>query len=106
MANYSAHSRPARAAQDTHPDEAAQVITSAWPTKLLQIGHLLLHGGAGPITVTAWADKLAEARPAWVLTPVDPGFDGTPRPAGLDSARGLARLYVALLDQLGLADVS
>jgi pimeloyl-ACP methyl ester carboxylesterase len=71
-------------------------------------GHpfLLLHGGAGPVTVTAWADKLAQARHAYVLTPVNPGFDGTPRPEGLDSAHGLARLYVALLDQLGLADVS
>jgi pimeloyl-ACP methyl ester carboxylesterase len=71
-------------------------------------GHpfLLLHGGAGPVTVTAWADKLAEARHARVLTPVDPGFDGTPRPRGLDSAGAVARLYVALLDQLGLADVS
>ncbi len=71
-------------------------------------GHpiLVLHGGGGPLTVTAWADRLAEARHARVLTPVHPGFNGTPRPAGLDSVGALARLYVALLDELALRDVT
>ena len=71
-------------------------------------GHpiLLLHGGGGPLTVGAWADQLAAARPARVLTPVHPGFNGTPRPAGLDSIGGLARLYLALLDDLALEDVT
>ncbi|MGH7041834.1 MAG: alpha/beta fold hydrolase [Acetobacteraceae bacterium] len=71
-------------------------------------GHpvLLLHGGGGPLTVTGWADKLAEARHARVLTPVHPGFNGTPRPGALDSVPALARLYVALLDRLELADVT
>jgi pimeloyl-ACP methyl ester carboxylesterase len=71
-------------------------------------GHpvLLLHGGGGPLTVTAWADQLAQARHARVLTPVHPGFNGTARPGNLDSAGGLARLYVALLDDLELTDVT
>jgi pimeloyl-ACP methyl ester carboxylesterase len=71
-------------------------------------GHpiLLLHGGGGPATVSPWADKLADARHARVLTPVHPGFNGTPRPEALDSVRGLARTYVALLGQLGLRDVT
>ena len=71
-------------------------------------GHpfLLLHGGGGPQTVTAWADQFAGARHARVLTPVHPGFDGTPRPGALDSAGTLARVYVALLDQLKLRDVT
>ena len=71
-------------------------------------GHpvLLLHGGGGPLTVTPWADRLAGARPARVLTPVHPGFAGTPRPAGLDSIRGLAATYVELLDALDLQDVT
>jgi pimeloyl-ACP methyl ester carboxylesterase len=71
-------------------------------------GHpiLLLHGGGGPQTVTVWADKLAAARPARVLTPVHPGFGGTSRPAELGSVRALARLYVALLDELDLHDVT
>ena len=71
-------------------------------------GHpfLLLHGGAGPQSVTGFADRLAEAGPARVVTPVHPGFAGTPRPGGLNSIAGLARLYVSLLDGLGLDGVT
>jgi pimeloyl-ACP methyl ester carboxylesterase len=68
--------------------------------------YLLLHGGAGPQSVTPFADLLAEAQPARVIAPVHPGFAGTSRPAGLDSPSGLARLYAALLDELGLTDVT
>jgi pimeloyl-ACP methyl ester carboxylesterase len=67
---------------------------------------LLLHGGAGPQSVTGFADQLAEAEPARVITPVHPGFAGTPRPAGLSSVAALARLYVLLLDELGLTGVT
>jgi pimeloyl-ACP methyl ester carboxylesterase len=71
-------------------------------------GHpvLLLHGGGGPLTVAPWADQLAGAEPARVITPTHPGFGGTPRPAALDSVAGLAATYVALLDALDLTDVT
>jgi pimeloyl-ACP methyl ester carboxylesterase len=71
-------------------------------------GHpfLILHGGGGPQTVTGFADLLAAREHARVITPVHPGFGGTPRPDGLDSPRGLAALYGGLLDELGLADVT
>jgi pimeloyl-ACP methyl ester carboxylesterase len=71
-------------------------------------GHpfLLLHGGGGPATVTPWADQLAKAEPAHVFTPVHPGFLGTPRPDGLHSPRGLATVYVSLLEELDLRDVT
>ena len=71
-------------------------------------GHpfLLLHGGGGPLTVTPWADRFAGAEHAHVLTPVHPGFNGTPRPAALDSIAGLAATYVGLLDALDLQDVT
>jgi pimeloyl-ACP methyl ester carboxylesterase len=66
---------------------------------------LLLHGGAGPVSVDGFADLLSAAGPARVLVPVHPGFGGTPRPDGLDSISALARLYGQLLDDLGLTDV-
>jgi pimeloyl-ACP methyl ester carboxylesterase len=44
---------------------------------------LLLHGGAGPQSVTGFAELLATAHDAQVLVPVHPGFGGTPRPGRL-----------------------
>lgn len=67
---------------------------------------LLLHGGAGPQSVAAFADLLATTRPARVLTPTHPGFGGTPRPDGFGSIADLAAAYVALLDELDLVDVT
>lgn len=67
---------------------------------------LILHGGAGPQSVSGFADLLAETAHVRVITPTHPGFGGTPRPNGLDSIRRLAELYVALLDQLALTDVT
>src|SRR5258706_1338589 len=71
-------------------------------------GHpiLVMHGGGGPQTVTEWADQLADAVPAHVFTPTHPGFAGTPCPGKLDTIAGLAAVYVALLDELGLTDVT
>lgn len=71
-------------------------------------GHpiLVLHGGGGPQTVAGWADHLADAAHAQVITPTHPGFAGTPRPDKLNSIAGLAAAYVALLDRLDLAEVS
>jgi pimeloyl-ACP methyl ester carboxylesterase len=67
---------------------------------------LLLHGGAGPQSVTGFAESLAEAEGARVITPAHPGFASTPRPEALDSVRGLAALYVALLDHLDVTGVT
>jgi pimeloyl-ACP methyl ester carboxylesterase/quercetin dioxygenase-like cupin family protein len=67
---------------------------------------LLLHGGAGPQSVDGFAALLAASRPARVLTPVHPGFVGTPRPDALDSIGGLAKLYVQLIEELGLSGVT
>src|ERR1700754_1897562 len=67
---------------------------------------LLLHGGGGPQTVAGFAEQLAAARPARVLGPIHPGFDGTPRPAALHDVAGLAAVYVALLDRFGLDDAT
>src|SRR5580658_8740933 len=70
-----------------------------------QYVYVLLHGGAGPQSVTGFAGQLAgggATGPARVITPVHPGFADTPRPAGLNSIAGLARLYVSLLGELGV----
>ncbi|MFI2365136.1 alpha/beta fold hydrolase [Promicromonospora sp. NPDC019610] len=67
---------------------------------------LLLHGGGGPATMTGFADLLARRTHSRVLTPTHPGFAGTPRVPGVDSTRTLAAAYVALLDELGLGDVT
>ena len=67
---------------------------------------LLLHGGAGPDSVTGFADQLAARLPVRVLTPVHPGFGGTPRPSSLDSISALASVYRSLLAELGLTGVT
>lgn len=67
---------------------------------------LLLHGGAGPQSVSGFADLLAATEPLRVITPVHPGFDDTPRPDNVTSIGDLAAVYVALLDELDLVDVT
>jgi pimeloyl-ACP methyl ester carboxylesterase len=67
---------------------------------------LLLHGGAGPDSVTGFADLLAERFPYRVLTPVHPGFNGTERPDWLDSIGKLAEVYERLLVELDLTGVT
>jgi pimeloyl-ACP methyl ester carboxylesterase len=66
-------------------------------------GVLVLHGGAGPGSVAGLSAALAEH--ASVVTPVHPGFEGTPRVPWLDSAADLADAYLDLLEVLGLSDV-
>ncbi|HET7012500.1 MAG TPA: alpha/beta hydrolase [Streptosporangiaceae bacterium] len=66
---------------------------------------LLLHGGAGPQSVTGFGEMLA-ATGLRVIVPVHPGFGGTERPEYLHSMRGLALTYAALLDELDLTAVT
>jgi pimeloyl-ACP methyl ester carboxylesterase len=68
--------------------------------------YLVLHGGAGPQSVSEFAHILAEKDRNRVITPTHPGFGGTPRPEVLDSVPKLARLYRGLLDEFGLEDVT
>lgn len=65
---------------------------------------LLLHGGAGPTSVTGFATLLAE-NGFRAITPVHPGFAGTPRRTGTTDVPGLASMYAAVLDELELSDV-
>jgi len=47
--------------------------------------YLVLHGGAGPQSVAAFSQRLAEKGANRVVTPTHPGFGGTPRPDELHS---------------------
>lgn len=67
---------------------------------------LVLHGGGGVFTVKGFADLLAERTHSRVLVPTHPGFAGTARPTGAATTRDLAATYVALLEELGLSDVT
>jgi len=64
---------------------------------------LLLHGGAGPRTMTGIAAAMSEH--VYVIAPTHPGFDGTPRPEWADSVADLATAYLDLLDVLDLSTV-
>ena len=87
-------------------------LTGVGPVEVTvaEYGHgqpfLLLHGGAGPASVTGFAEKFAAAHDVRVLVPTHPGFGGTPRPEALNSVAGLAVLYNTLLSQLDLQDVT
>jgi pimeloyl-ACP methyl ester carboxylesterase len=66
-------------------------------------GALVLHGGAGPRSVAGLAAALSQH--SYVVVPTHPGFDGTPRPDGLDSVADLASAYLDLAEELGLRTV-
>jgi pimeloyl-ACP methyl ester carboxylesterase len=67
---------------------------------------VVLHGGAGPVSVAGFADLLARSHEVRVLAPTHPGFGGTPRPTELSQMRDLATLYVHLVEDLDLTDVT
>ena len=67
---------------------------------------LLLHGGAGPTSVAAFAERLAAEADVRLLVPTHPGFGGTERPPALNGTRGLAATYAALVEHLDLEDLS
>ncbi len=64
---------------------------------------LLLHGGGGPFTVASLAAHLSKS--AQVIAPTHPGFNGTERPAHIDSVRALAAEYIKYLADEDLRDV-
>ena len=67
---------------------------------------VLLHGGAGPVSVAAFADLLADATGTRVIVPTHPGFGGTARPEALSTMGGLAEVYAGLLEAMQLDDVT
>jgi len=66
-------------------------------------GVLLLHGGAGPLSMAGLAGAMSEH--AYVITPTHPGFASQARPDWFDSVADLASAYLDLLDVLDLRRV-
>jgi pimeloyl-ACP methyl ester carboxylesterase len=65
---------------------------------------LLLHGAGDPEVLKGLGEHLAAHHPVFLVT--HPGFGGTERPQWLDGIQALARLYLALLAQQDLRDVT
>jgi pimeloyl-ACP methyl ester carboxylesterase len=64
---------------------------------------LVLHGGGGPFTVAAIAERLAETMLS--ITPTHPGWNGTARPDWFSGIDDIALAYVAYLEANDLRDV-
>jgi pimeloyl-ACP methyl ester carboxylesterase len=64
---------------------------------------LILHGGAGPASMSGLADVLAQD--AHAIVPTHPGFDGEPRPDWFARIDDLVLAYLALIDHLSLSNV-
>ena len=85
----------------------ASAVYADLPLTLTEAGTgrpvLVLHGGGGPATVAGLAHHLS--RTAHTITPVHPGWDGTPRPAWLTGIDDLALAYLHTLRERRLSDV-
>lgn len=94
----------------TEPTSRTVTIATGIPITITEFGAnndngavLYLHSGAGPRTITGLAAALSEH--VYGIVPTHPGFDGTPRPDGLDTIADLADAYLDLLDELDLSGV-
>src|SRR6202161_1106309 len=64
---------------------------------------LILHGGAGPASVTGLAEALASQ--VRTIVPIHPGFAGQPRPSWFRRVDDLVLAYLALLERLDVSEV-
>jgi pimeloyl-ACP methyl ester carboxylesterase len=64
---------------------------------------LVLHGGAGPMSVARFVETMSASHR--VLSPTQPGFGGTTRPDWFRNIDDVARAFIELLDRLALKDV-
>lgn len=65
--------------------------------------YLLLHGGAGPQSMSGLAVALQNGSRS--IVPTHPGFAGKPRPDGFNRIGDLALAYLDLLERLDLREV-
>jgi len=85
-------------------------MNTSLPLTIHDTGHgrtfLLLHGGAGPMSVIPFAERLSAAGDVRVVVPTHPGFSGTDRPDFMRTPSDLAARYLLLLSELDLHDVT
>lgn len=91
----------------TTPYEQSVALKPDLDLHLAQAGTgrpaLILHGGAGPTSVSTLVTHLSKSM--HTITPTHPGWDGAPRPAWLSGIGKLARAYLRYLYETGLHDV-
>ena len=66
--------------------------------------YLLLHGGAGPMSMSGLSTSLS-SRGARVVVPTHPGFAGEPRPERFSRVEDLVLTYLALIEKLGVSNL-
>ena len=89
------------------PTVHLQLLSEALPLAISDQGagqaHLVLHGGAGPASVSGLADAIAKT--ARAIVPTHPGYAGEPRPDWFHRVEDLACANLALLERLNLQNV-
>ncbi|MFK4443579.1 pimeloyl-ACP methyl ester carboxylesterase [Caballeronia udeis] len=88
-------------------DQTVNLFAEALPVAICDQGSgrtfLILHGGAGPASVSGLADALSESGRA--IVPTHPGFAGQPQPEWFHRVDELALAYLALLERVDAKDV-
>ena len=93
------------------PPQTVSLFASTLPLSFIDQGkgrhtYLLLHGGGGSMSMQGLATALTtHEEAARVITPIHPGFSGTPHPPRITRVDDLVLAYLALLDHLQLANV-
>ena len=88
-------------------NQTVHLFAEALPVAISDQGSgrifLILHGGAGPASVSGLADALADNGRA--IVPTHPGFAGQPQPEWFHRVDDLALAYLALLERVDARDV-
>ena len=83
------------------------LFSESLPLSVADLGtgkvFLILHGGAGPASVTGLAEALA--RQGRTIVPSHPGFAGQSRPSWFRRVDDLVLAYLALLERLDISEV-
>jgi pimeloyl-ACP methyl ester carboxylesterase len=91
----------------SNTNRTLQLFAEALPLSFSDQGsgrtYLVLHGGAGPGSMSGLAQALGGS--ARAIVPTHPGFAGQPRPEWFHRVADLALAYLALLERLDVRNV-